>query len=279
MNFRSLLIATLLFTIATGLRAQSFSIATFNVRYDNALDTGNLWINRAPVVANLIRFHDFDVFGTQEGLKNQLDDISLALPQYSRYGIGRNDGKESGEFSAIYYKKDKFRLLKNGDFWLSQTPDMPSLGWDATCCNRICSWVYLQDIQSRKKFYVFNVHFDHQGKIARIESGKLMLQKIKEIAGNEPILLTGDLNGDHNSEWYKTLANSDILKDTYREVQYPYANNSSFSSFGRNLDGMAVIDHIFMSKQFSAKKWGILTDSYHGKFPSDHFPVVAVVSL
>ena len=279
MKFRSLLIAALIFIITTGLRAQSFSIATFNVRYDNPRDTGNLWINRAPVVANLIRFHDFDVFGTQEGLKNQLDDISRALPQYSRHGIGRNDGKDSGEFSAIYYKKDKFRLLKNGDFWLSQTPDRPSLGWDATCCNRICSWVYLQDIQSRKKFYVFNVHFDHQGKIARIESGKLMLQKIKEIAGNEPVLLTGDLNGDHNSEWYKTLANSGILKDTYREVKYPYANNSSFSSFGRNLDGMAVIDHIFMSKQFSAKKWGILTDSYHGKFPSDHFPVVAVVSL
>lgn len=279
MKLRTWLSATLLFTITLGLRAQSYSIATFNVRYDNPSDTGNLWINRAPVVANLIRFHDFDVFGTQEGLKNQLDDISHALPQYSRYGIGRNDGKESGEFSAIYYKKDKFRLLKKGDFWLSQTPDKPSLGWDATCCNRICSWIYLQDMQSRKKFYVFNVHFDHQGKIARIESGKLVLQKIREIAGREPALLTGDLNGDHTSEWYQTLANSGILKDTYRGVQHPYINNSSFNAFGNSVNGMSVIDHIFMSKHFSAKKWGILTDSYHGKFPSDHFPVVAVVSL
>lgn len=274
----SLLLTALLFTLALSLRAQSFSIATFNVRYDSPRDTGNLWASRAPVVANLIRFHDFDVFGTQEGLKNQLDDISRALPQYSRYGRGRDDGKESGEFSAIYYRKDKFRLLKSGDFWLSQTPDKPSLGWDATCCNRICSWVYLQDIASGKKFYVFNVHFDHQGKTARVESGKLMLKKIREIAGNEPVLLTGDFNGDHNSEWYKTLANSEILKDTYREAKYPYANNSSFNSFGKNLNGMAIIDHIFMSKHFSVKKWGILTDTYHGKFPSDHFPVVAVVS-
>jgi endonuclease/exonuclease/phosphatase family metal-dependent hydrolase len=263
---------------AMNLRAQSFNVATFNIRYDTSNDSANLWVKRAPVVANLIRFHDFDVFGIQEGLKNQLEDISAALPQYSRYGIGRDDGKEAGEHSAIYYKKDQFKLLKSGDFWLSQTPDVPGKGWDATCCNRICTWVYLENKQSRKKFYLFNVHFDHQGVVARKESAKLMLKKISEIAGQEPVLLTGDLNGNRESEWYQTVANSNILKDTYAGVKYPYENNSSSNGF-RTPQGMAVIDHIFMSKQFTATRWGILTDTYFGKFPSDHFPVVTTVSF
>ena len=278
MKLRSLLFTIFLIMAANNLRAQSFNVATFNIRYDTSNDSANLWVNRAPVVANLIRFHDFDVFGIQEGLKNQLEDISAALPQYSRYGVGRDDGKEAGEHSAIYYKKDQFKLLKSGDFWLSQTPDVPGKGWDATCCNRICTWVHLENKQSRKKFYLFNVHFDHQGVVARKESAKLMLKKIIEIAGQEPVLLTGDLNGNRESEWYQTVANSNILKDTYAGVKYPYENNSSSNGF-RTPRGMAVIDHIFMSKQFTATRWGILTDTYFGKFPSDHFPVVTTVSF
>ena len=278
MKQRSLIFTALLIAATLSVTAQSFKVATFNVRYDNPRDSGNLWVDRAPVVANLIRYHDFDVFGVQEGLKNQLDDISTALPQYSRYGKGRDDGKGGGEHSVIYYKKDRFRLLKSGDFWLSQTPDQPGKGWDATCCNRICSWVYLEDIQSRKKFYLFNVHFDHQGVIARKESGKLMVQKVKEIAGTEPVLLTGDFNGNRESEWYQTIANSVILKDSYSTVKYPYENNSSSNGF-KVPRGKGVIDHIFMSKHFAATKWGILTDTYFGKFPSDHFPVVATVSF
>ncbi len=257
---------------------QSFNVATFNIRYDTSRDSINQWSNRAPVVANLIRFHDFDVFGIQEGLKNQIDYISKALPQYARYGKGRDDGKEAGEHSAIYYKTDKFRLLKSGDFWLSQTPDVPGKGWDATCCNRICSWVQLESVATGKKFYVFNVHFDHQGVVARKESGKLMISKIREIAGNEPGILTGDLNGGRDSEWYTTIANSGILKDAHGLVKYPYENNSSSNGF-RTPRGTSVIDHVFVSPQFSVSRWGILTDTYFGRFPSDHFPVMATVNL
>lgn len=264
--------------LSAGVYAQSFRVATFNIRYDNPADSGNLWVNRAPVVSNLIRFHDFDVFGVQEALKNQLDDISRALPEYARYGIGRNDGKEGGEHSAVYYRKSRFNLLKSGDFWLSETPDKPGKGWDATCCNRIASWVYLQDLQTKKKFYLFNVHFDHQGVVARKESGKLMVQKIREIAGNAPVLLTGDLNGPRTSEWYLTIANSGVVSDVYAAVKFPYENNSSMNGF-RIPRGTSVIDHIFMSKPFKAHKWGILTDTYFGKYPSDHFPVMAVVEL
>jgi len=261
------------------LPAQKLTIGTYNVRYDNPKDTGNLWINRAPVIASLIRFHDFDIFGTQEGYKNQLDYIVNALPQYDYYGVGRNDGKDKGEHSAIFYKKDDFNLLNKGDFWLSQTPDTPSLGWDATCCNRICSWVYLQHKKSGKKFYFFNAHYDHQGILARKESSKLVLQKINEIAGNSPIVFTGDLNGSHKSDWYQAIATSGKLRDTYNDVKYPYANNASHNGFGSTKDSSDIIDHIFITKHFTVSKWGVLTDTYHGKFPSDHFPVLVEVNI
>ncbi|WP_161888900.1 endonuclease/exonuclease/phosphatase family protein [Pontibacter russatus] len=275
MNFKRFLFSLVVLCGVTTLAyAQQLTVGSYNVRYDNPGDTGNLWKDRAPVVAELIRFHDFDVFGTQEALKNQLDDINKALPQYARYGAGRDDGKEKGEHSAIFFKKDRFKVLDKGDFWLSETPDKPSLGWDATCCNRIASWVYLQDLDTKKKFYFFNVHYDHQGMQARKESSKLMLRKIKEIAGKEPVILTGDFNGDHASEWYQTLANSDLLKDTYKEVEHPYANNASFNGFKQQSDRDEIIDHVFVTDNFKVNKWGILTDTYHGKFPSDHFPIL-----
>ncbi|MEO6636636.1 MAG: endonuclease/exonuclease/phosphatase family protein [Ginsengibacter sp.] len=260
-------------------RAQQLTVATYNLRYANTWDTGNLWVDRVPAVTSLIRFHDFDIFGTQEGLISQLNDISNALPQYARYGIGRDDGIDKGEHSAIFYKKDEFKLLSNGDFWLSETPDKPSLGWDATCCNRICSWVYLQHKKGGKKFYFFNVHYDHQGVVARKESSKLILQKIKTIAGNSPVIFTGDFNGSHRSDWYLTIANSGFLTDTYSQVKFPYANNGSFNAFGANKHSTEVIDHIFTTTDFKIRKWGILTDTYFGKFPSDHFPVLVDLSF
>ncbi|WP_342647894.1 endonuclease/exonuclease/phosphatase family protein [Mucilaginibacter sp. CSA2-8R] len=278
MKLRLLLSLVLVFMLRTA-PAQTLTVATYNLRMITTNDTGNLWMNRAPVVAELIRYHDFDVFGTQEGYQNQLDDIIKILPQYQRSGVGRDDGKDKGEHSAILFKKDKFKLLNHGDFWLSQTPEKPSLGWDATCCNRICSWVYLQDLQSKRKFYFFNAHYDHQGNIAREESSKLIMQRIKSIAGNEPVVLTGDLNGGRNSTWYQRIATSGWLKDAYTQVKYPYANNGSFNSFGSNLKSDEVIDHIFTTGNFKVLRWGLLTDSYHGKYPSDHFPITAQITF
>ena len=276
-RFAFLIIATLL--LAASVNAQKMIIGSYNLRYDNKNDSinGNGWQQRAPVIAALIRFHDFDIFGTQEGLLHQLNDINTALPQYDRYGRGRDDGIDKGEHSAIFYKKDKFKLLNKGDFWLSQTPDTPSLGWDAKCCNRICSWVYLQNKKTGKKFYFFNVHYDHQGVIARKESSKLILQRIKKIARKEPVIFTGDFNGSVSTEWYKSIANSGILKDTYDEVKYPYANNASFNGFGTTKESKDIIDHVFVTNNFKVLKWGLLTDTYNGKFPSDHFPVLVEI--
>ena len=258
--------------------AQKLTVGTYNIRLDIPGDTANLWSKRAPAVVALIRFHDFDVLGTQEGFSNQLDDITRALPEYARYGKGRDDGKDKGEHSAILYRKDRFKLLDKGDFWLSETPDKPSLGWDATCCKRICSWVYLQDLETGNSFYFFNAHYDHEGMQARRESSKLILSRIKQIAGEKPIILAGDFNGDHGSEWYRSLENSAKLQDTYLLVENPYANNASFNGFKSEVKGTGIIDHVFVSDDFITHRWGLLTDTYRGKFPSDHFPVLVELS-
>jgi endonuclease/exonuclease/phosphatase family metal-dependent hydrolase len=279
MNIKHLMIIAFFMLAAFSVRGQEYIVGSFNLRYDNAGDKGNRWEVRGPVAANLLRFHQFDIFGTQEGLKNQLDDLDKWLPEYTHYGLGRDDGKDKGEHSAIFYRKDKFKLLEKGDFWLSETPDKPGLGWDATCCNRICSWVKLQDLASGKTFYYFNAHFDHQGKVARIESGKLIVRKIREIAGGSPAIFSGDLNGGQQSDWYQTLAASGLLTDTYSQVKYPYVNNSSFNGWGKDNDGYQIIDHVFVTEGFMASRWGILTDTYHGKFVSDHFPVLVQVKL
>ena len=270
---------TCLLLIALTGFGQRYIIGSYNLRNDNRGDVGNLWEQRREVVANLLRFHQFDVFGTQEGKKNQIDDLNRSLPEYANYGAGRDDGKSAGEHSSIFYKKDKFRLLSKGDFWLSETPNKPGLGWDATCCNRIASWVQLQDVKTGKKFFYFNAHFDHEGKIARVESSKLMIKKMKAIAGNAPAVFTGDLNGDHESEWYLALKNSGFLTDTYNQVKNPYVNNSSFNGWGKNVKGNDIIDHVFVTKQFTATRWGVLTDTYAGKFPSDHFPILVEVTV
>lgn len=273
-----LLLAAAMFVI-TMVHAQQYTVGSYNLRFANTEDSGNLWTDRAPVVAGLIRFHEYDILGTQEGLQSQLEDLSRLLPQYSRYGVGRNDGKDAGEHSAIFYKTEKFELLNKGDFWLSQTPDTPSLGWDATCCYRLCSWVELKDKKSGKIFYFFNAHYDHQGKIAREESSRLILQKIRAITGKAPALFTGDLNGGHSTDCYKILEHSGFLKDTYNQTNTRYVNNGSFNAFKNKSISKEIIDHVFVTGTFSVQQYAVLTDTYYGKFPSDHFPIWVKVTL
>lgn len=283
--FRKLLLVTVAILFGAHInqaQGQQLTMATYNMRNDNNTEdakNGNGWKQRYPVIASMVRFHGFEIFGTQECLYHQLKDLQTLLRGYQYVGIGRDDGKQAGEYSAIFYEAARFKVLDKGNFWLSETPDKPSLGWDATCCNRICTWAYFEDKQSGKKFYVFNTHYDYQKDLARNESSKLILRKIKAIAGGKPVVFMGDLNGGNDSEWYKRLAESTLLKDTYREAKDPFVNNGTFNSFGKNLDSDDIIDHIFVTQDFSVKKWGILSDSYHGKYPSDHFPVMAVIAL
>ncbi|WP_419801668.1 endonuclease/exonuclease/phosphatase family protein [Mucilaginibacter sp.] len=283
---------------------QQLNLATYNMRNDNANNgdsaRGNGWKQRLPVIAQLVRFHDFDIFGTQECLFHQLKNLETALPDYTYTGIGRDDGKTGGEFSAIFYKKNKFKLLRHGDFWLSEITDKPNKGWDAVL-PRICSWGAFQDKATGFKFYFFNLHMDHIGVVARRNSAGLVLQKIKQLAGNAPVILTGDFNVDQTSDSYAVINNSGTLKDAYLLSPVKYALNGTFNDFNPNNKTDSRIDHIFLSKDFKVKRYGILTDSYRSqkaggseketsanapkevalqnyqaRLPSDHFPVMVV---
>ncbi len=251
------------------------NIATFNLRMDTPSDGVNAWPNRKEMVKGLIRFHDFDIFGTQEGFKHMLDDIA-ELDGYAYIGAGRDDGKDGGEHSAIFYKTARFQLLDNGNFWFSETPDVPGKGWDATCCNRICSWGKLRDKDNYKEFYFFNVHYDHQGKVARRESSKLLLARINQIAGStNTIFVTGDFNAVPTDEPIVVLAKDGFLKDSYTISEQPcYGTVGTSNGFKIDIDAKNRIDYIWVTADIKVKKYGVLNDMQNGRFPSDHFPVL-----
>lgn len=255
----------------------SIRVASYNLRMDTPRDSLNAWPHRKENVKALIRYHDFDIIGTQEGFIHQLKDI-LELPEYAYFGAGRDDGKQAGEHSAIIYKKDRFSIVDSGNFWLSETPEKPGLGWDATCCNRICSWAKFADKNTGKEFYVFNVHFDHQGVVARQESGKLMVAKIKEIAKEAPVICTGDFNSTPETEQIQAM--SVLLNDAHAITkQPPYGPVGTTNAFRFTAPMKNRIDYVFVSKQFEVSKYAVLTDAKNQRYPSDHLPVVVDVHL
>lgn len=273
---KSLFASLLLVLTISVSSAQTFNIATYNVRYDNPNDSLDLWKNRYSHLADLVKFYNFDIFGTQEGLKHQLGDLISALPEYDYFGVGRTDGKEAGEYTAIFYKTSQFKLMDQGTFWLSAITDKPNVGWDAAL-PRICTWGKFTERDSKLTFYVFNIHFDHKGVQARLESSKLILAKVQEIAGKHPAILTGDFNIDEKNEGYMLLKNSVVLFDAYEKAEVKLAPNGTFNGFNVNIKPVGRIDHIFVTKHFEVQKYGILTNTYNGRYPSDHFPVMVKI--
>lgn len=250
-------------------------VASYNLRMDTPNDSMNAWPHRKENVKALIQYHDFDIIGTQEGFKHQLNDL-IEMPGYASIGAGRDDGKQAGEHSAILYKTERFELIDSGDFWLSETPEKPGLGWDATCCNRIASWAKFEDKDAKNVFYVFNAHFDHQGVVARQESGKLMVEKIKEIAKDAPVICTGDFNSTPDTEQIKAL--STLLHDAYSVTKLPpYGPIGTTNAFRFTAPMKNRIDYVFVSKHFEVSKYAVLTDAKDQRYPSDHLPVVATV--
>ena len=257
----------------------NMNIATFNLRMDTERDGLDAWKHRKEMVKGLVRFHDFDIFGTQEGFKHQLDGI-LELGNYTYVGGGRDDGKDAGEHSAIIYKKACFEVLKQGDFWFSENPDVPGKGWDATCCNRICSWAKFKEKKTGKEFYFFNSHYDHEGQVARKNSSILLLKKIEEIAGNDIVFCTGDFNATPDDEPIQIIANDGRLKDSYHiSAQPPYGTEGTFNAFRLDAPMKGRIDYLWVSKEVTVNKYGVLNDMHYGRFPSDHFPVMVNVSF
>jgi endonuclease/exonuclease/phosphatase family metal-dependent hydrolase len=286
-TMKKLLLLVTLALLGIAAHAQKMSVATYNIRCITTEDNrnGNGWDVRCPVIADLVRFHDFDIWGAQEVvMRKQLDDLQAALPEYAyAAGAGRDDGKDRGEAAPIFYKKDRFELQKEGFFWLSEKPDEPSKGWDAQL-PRICAWGVFRDKESGKTFWVFNLHMDHVGVTARSEGAKLVMERIRQMCGDLPTIFMGDFNVDQHNPSYKLVAESGLLRCAYEASPIRYAHNSSFNSFNtQNAPKHNRIDHIFVTKHFKVERYGILADVYSPqegslRFPSDHFPVKAVLS-
>jgi endonuclease/exonuclease/phosphatase family metal-dependent hydrolase len=283
------LLCLLLLLGGVSAKAQQFNIGTYNLRYANAGDSaqGNGWGQRYPVIAAMIKFHGFDIFGTQEGLHRQLVQLKDSLPGYAYIGIGRDDGKQKGEHSAIFYRTDKFILRDSGNFWLSTVTDRPNTGWDAAM-PRICTWGKFEEKATGFTFYLFNLHMDHIGVQARAESAKLIFQKIKAMPANTPVILTGDFNIDQDNPGYKLINTSGFLRDAYDLSLVRLATTGTFNNFDPAGTSFNRIDHIFVSKEFNVQRYGILTDVYRvadtstgkavARVPSDHYPVLVEVS-
>lgn len=255
------------------------NLATYNVRLITSSDKGDrAWENRLPWVKKIIQRYDFDIIGTQEGFISQIEDI-ITAGNYDYIGVGRDDGKNKGETSAIVFKKDRFKVLDKGNFWLSETPDRVSTGWGATY-NRILSWGRFKDKETEKEFYVFNAHYDHQSKLARKESSKLVVRKINEIAGNNPVFFTGDLNCLPSDDPISIILDFGLLDSRHSSIEPVYGTEGTFH--GYNFDGRTTsrIDYIFVSKTIRIQKYGVINDDIElAKFSSDHFPVLVNAEL
>ena len=274
------LLIVLLFAAFFQLNAQPLLVGSYNIRYKNANDSlqGNVWTKRCQVICDQVNFMAPDIFGAQEVLYPQLQDMLKALDGYSYIGIGRDDGKRAGEHEAIFYKKDKLKLLDHGDFWLSETPEKPGLGWDAACI-RICTWgkFSINDPHKEhhrrglfgrgpkpkeKEFYFFNLHMDHVGVVARREAAKLVVAKVREIAQGAPVFITGDFNVDQYNEIYTIFTESGLLKDSYDTARIRFAENGTFNAFKTEYYTTSRIDHVFVSPETQVEAYGVLTNSY-----------------
>ena len=254
---------------------------TFNIRMDTPSDGVNQWKFRTKNCAALIKYNQADFIGMQEAFIHQIKDIASELPDYNWFGKGRDDGKESGEFSPLFYNKTKFTLLKEKTFWLSDSCEKVGFGWDAAC-RRVVTWGHFKENKTGKKFYIFNTHFDHLGKIARRESAKLVLMKIKEIAGKSPVILTGDFNATPEDEPIRIILNPedgnkliDAEKISKNGHYGPYGTFNAFKSeqIGKH------IDYVFVKNGITCSQHTTHSESWESKFPSDHFPVSAVLYL
>ncbi|MEP6467583.1 MAG: endonuclease/exonuclease/phosphatase family protein [Parafilimonas sp.] len=269
---------------ALNMQAQKpLTVMTFNLRLNIAVDSLNAWPYRKDIAASQVTFFDVDILGVQEALYVQITDLQQRLPQYKYAGVGRDDGKTKGEFSAIFYDTTRLRCLKNETFWLSQTPTVAGAkGWDAAY-PRIVTWCFFEDKLSHKKFYAFNTHFDNMGKIARAESAKMLLQKVKDITDNFPVIVTGDFNANADDEPIQIIvdkSNPDHLTETKNISETPhYGPDGTFNGFTSKETDERAIDHIFIKNKLTVLKHATISESWNGRFSSDHFPVLAEISL
>ncbi|MEX2141464.1 MAG: endonuclease/exonuclease/phosphatase family protein [Pirellulales bacterium] len=298
-------------TQATAAEAEPLRVMTFNIRYDNPQDGEDIWVNRKDKVASMVRLYDADIVGMQEAQRNQIDDLAKRLPKYEWFGVGRQDGKDAGEFTPIFYRRDRLELLDQKTFWLSPTPDQAgSRGWDAAL-PRIATWARFRPRAGsegeKMEFIVFNTHFDHMGLLARLESAKLLRAKVAEIAGDHPVVVIGDFNCLPGSPPYQWLIGKEppppateganvktekapippkeavpapgALADAMLHTRHPHHGpTTTWNGFKALVPGRKI-DHIFFRGPITIEQHVILADHWDGRFPSDHLPVMAEITV
>ena len=256
---------------------QELSVMTYNIKLDYPKEGVNSWTNRKPFFINQIKFNSPDVLGVQEAMPNQMKDMDSLLPNYSYVGVGRDDGKDEGEYSAIFYNNEKLKVLESSTFWLSETPNEVSMGWDAVC-NRICTYALFENKITRKKFWMLNTHFDHVGVEARKNSASLIIQKIKEINTEDlPVILSGDFNMEDTHESIQFIEQH--LQDSIAIANLVFGPKGTFNNFEFDKPVTRRIDYIFVSEGITVEKYAVLSDSRDCKYPSDHLPVLAKVQF
>lgn len=257
---------------------QSIDIMTYNIKFDNPKDNLNNWNKRKDFLISQLRFYEPDILGTQEGLVHQLQDIENGWDGYTFFGVGRDQGDERGEFTAIFYRQNKFELLKEGTFWLSTTSKIPSKGWDAAL-PRICTYGHFKLRKRRQEFYVFNTHFDHVGEKARVESARLILEKIRELNRKQlPVILMGDFNLEQHAEGIQLILEE--LEDAHVVAGInAHGPEGTFNGFDFSKPVERRIDYIFISPKIGVTKSAILSDSKDRRYPSDHLAVYARLRL
>ncbi|MCF6212417.1 MAG: endonuclease/exonuclease/phosphatase family protein [Flavobacteriaceae bacterium] len=249
---------------------------TYNIRYDNDWDTENAWNDRKDNIVKLIKIYNPEFIGVQEALINQVNFIDYALKNHKYIGMGR-DGGNRGEFSAIFYDTTEFKVLKNGTFWLSETPNILSVGWDAAL-KRICTYGLFKNITTGKKIWVFNTHFDHKGNLARKKSATLILKKIGDInTKNYPVVFMGDLNSTPKEKPIQIFKSQ--LTDTFDLSKRPFKGSiGTFNGFVINKPVVTKIDYIFI-KKLNVSSYSHLDDRVNNKHISDHLPILATLNF
>lgn len=273
-KINTIVLVVILLLVSGSFYGQNLKIMTYNIRLDVASDGENAWPNRKDYFTSQIQFYSPDIFGVQEATPNQVIDIALALPNYNKFGIGREE-KGTGEACTIYYKKDRFQVQESNTFWLSETPDMVSRGWDAAC-NRVCTYALFKDLKTKKTFWVFNLHLDHMGEVARVKGVELVLSKIAALNTKKyPAFLMGDFNSEPDTK--QIIEIKKVMDDTKDvSIEKPFGPSGTFNDFEHNKPVTLLIDYIFISKNSGIKiqKHAVLSDSKDLKYPSDHLPVL-----
>jgi len=270
-------------TLPVPAQENALRVMTFNLRQSGANDGVNAWPHRKGKAAAEVLFHQVHLLGVQEALRDQMEDLQAALPQYKWAGVGRTDGKMKGEFSAIFYETNRVELQQTQTLWLSETPDEPGRkGWDAAC-PRVVTWARFKDRQTGKEFCHFNTHFDHLGKTARRESARFLLQQVEKTAGRTPAVITGDFNAMPEDEPIRILldrANPLHFTDSKAVSQTPhYGPDGTFNGFGGGESGDTPIDYIFLKGKFRVLQHGSISQTWKGLFASDHFAVLAGLEI